>query len=143
MARFGVSIEKERELKKRMIQMGILEKDLEESFISSSGPGGQNVNKVASCVLLKHIPTDIQVKCQQERSQGMNRYHARWLLIQKIAQLRYEENLRAIREKEIKRRRNRKRTKAQKEAILQTKKRQSQKKGLRQKVPLHKFSTDD
>ena len=140
MARFGVSIEKERELKERMVQMGILEKDLEESFVQSAGPGGQNVNKVSSCVLLRHLPTGIQVKCQKERSQGMNRYHARWMLLNKVSQARYEDNLRTIQAKEKKRRQNRKRTLKQKDAMLEEKKRVANKKILRQKILFNKIS---
>ena len=69
----------------RQIQkLGIPEKDIQESFISSRGPGGQNVNKTATCVYLKHIPTGIEVKCQRERSQSMNRLLARQILIDKI-----------------------------------------------------------
>ncbi|MDI6733521.1 MAG: peptide chain release factor-like protein [Planctomycetota bacterium] len=69
----------------RQIQkFGIREKDIVESFISSGGPGGQNVNKTATCVYLKHLPTGIEVKCQQERSQALNRLLARQILIGKI-----------------------------------------------------------
>lgn len=60
-----------------MRELGIRESDLVEKFVRSSGPGGQKVNKTSSCVYLLHRPTGIEVKCQRERSQAMNRFLAR------------------------------------------------------------------
>jgi protein subunit release factor B len=82
--KFGVRIEKEEKLSKRMGELGIREDDIEETFIRSSGPGGQSVNKASTCVQIKHIPTGIVVRSQRERSQGLNRFLARRLLISKI-----------------------------------------------------------
>ncbi len=83
-ARFPVSSDKVEALAARLAALGIREDDLEESFVHSGGKGGQNVNKVATCVLLVHRPTGTMVKCQQERTQGLNRYLARKLLADKI-----------------------------------------------------------
>lgn len=83
-SQFPVSSDKVRELRERLEQLGIREEDLEEQFVRSGGKGGQNVNKVATCVVLLHVPSGTQIKCQQERSQGMNRYYARKLLADKI-----------------------------------------------------------
>nr|WP_233440993.1 peptide chain release factor-like protein [Leptospira biflexa] len=77
---FPVSIEKNASIKKRMEALGIRESDLKEQFVKASGKGGQNVNKVATAVVLLHIPTGKQVKCSIYRSQGLNRYKARDLL---------------------------------------------------------------
>ncbi len=74
---FGISPEKTKNLLSRMANLGILESDLIEQFIRSSGPGGQHVNKTSTCVYLKHKPTGLEVKMQQERSQPLNRYRAR------------------------------------------------------------------
>ena len=74
---FGVTQKKQQELEERMRGLGLCEQDLEERFIRSSGPGGQHVNKTATCVYLKHVPTGLEVKMQSERSQAINRYYAR------------------------------------------------------------------
>ena len=74
---FGVTPKKQTELEARMAALGLRETDLQEKFIHSSGPGGQRVNKTASCVYLKHGPTGLEVKMQQERQQRLNRYYAR------------------------------------------------------------------
>jgi protein subunit release factor B len=84
---FPVSEEKNRWLKERMEALGILEKDIEEKFIRSSGRGGQKVNKTSTCVYLKHIPSGIEVKCMKERNQSLNRFLARRELVEKIGKL--------------------------------------------------------
>ena len=84
MGKFGVSPEKEQALLIRMKELGVAESDIDEKFLRSGGPGGQNVNKVATCVQLKHIPTGIVVKIQDDRSQGVNRFLARRSLVSKL-----------------------------------------------------------
>jgi protein subunit release factor B len=131
MAVFGVSSEKEKALAAKMAALGIDEKDLEEKFIRSSGKGGQHVNKVSTAVYLKHIPTGIEVKCQQERSQSLNRYLARRILVDKV-----EARIEGIRSEEQQRiakirRQKRKRSKRAKEKMLVEKKKQSEKKKAR------------
>ena len=71
---FPVSPSKENQLIERMRRLGIREEDLEESFVRSSGAGGQHVNKTSTRVVLVHKPTGIMVKCQEARSQGLNRF---------------------------------------------------------------------
>ncbi len=129
-----VSVEKEKSLADRMLKLGVVENDFEESFIRSSGPGGQKVNKSSSCVYLVHIPTGLAVKCQRERSQSLNRFLARRLLLDKI-ELRQKGFIADAKEKLEKiRRQKRKRSKRAKEKILLEKHQQAEKKVLRGKV---------
>ena len=87
MVSFGVSAEKEKALVEKMAALEIREADLDERFVRSQGKGGQNVNKTSTAVYLKHRPTGIEVKCQQERSQVLNRFLARRILVDKIERL--------------------------------------------------------
>jgi peptide chain release factor len=129
-----ISSEKEKALAVRMQELGVSENDFEESFVRSSGPGGQKVNKSSSCVYLIHIPTGLSVKCQQERSQTLNRYLARRLLLDKI-ELQQKGFIAQVKEKlEKLRRQKRKRSKRAKEKILTDKHQQAQRKELRGKV---------
>lgn len=129
-----VSAEKIKEIEQRMQALGVSEADFEESFIRSSGPGGQKVNKSSSCVYLVHIPTGLSVKCQRERSQALNRFLARRLLLDKIEA--QKKGFIAAEKETIEkiRRQKRKRSKRAKEKILKDKHRQARKKELRGKV---------
>jgi len=131
---FVVSAAKEKFLKDRMEALGIREEDLEETFIRSGGKGGQHVNKVSTCVYLKHILSKIEVKCQKERSQALNRYHARVLLTDKIdAMIRGKESAEQQRIEKL-RRQKRKRSKRAKEKMLANKHATTAKKMLRSRV---------
>jgi len=128
---FGVTPDKEEALRERLERLGVREEDLVEKFVRSGGHGGQNVNKVATCVYLKHLPTGLEVKCQQERSQALNRFLARRILADKVERL--IEGRRAEEEQRIAkiRRQKRKRSKRAKEKMLADKRRQSEKKQSR------------
>jgi len=114
-----------------MEALNIHEKDIKESFVRSGGKGGQHVNKTSTCVYLKHIPTGIEVKCQEERSQSLNRYKARVILVKKIDQLVKGKESEEIQRIEKIRRQKRKRSKRAKEKMLDEKKITSEKKRLR------------
>jgi peptide chain release factor len=108
MSKFGVSPEKERALEERLRALHINEEDLEETFIRSSGPGGQHVNKTSTCVRLLHRPTGLSVKVQQSRSQGLNRFLARRLLADRVEQqLRGAESPQAQQRDKIRRQKQR------------------------------------
>jgi protein subunit release factor B len=134
MAANPVSSEKEKLLQHRMQTLGIREQDLEEQFVRSSGAGGQNVNKVSSCVVLYHRRSGIRVKCQQERSQALNRFLARRILVDKI-EAKFK-GIQAAEEQKIARirRQKRKRSRRAKLKLLADKRHLAEKKSRRAAV---------
>ena len=136
MTNFPVSPAKQRELQALMQRLGVQESDFEERFIRSRGPGGQNVNKVATCVVLRHHPSGLEARCQQERSQSLNRFLARRILLVRLEMQRLgEQSAEAQRIAKI-RRQKRKRSKRAKEKLLRDKQLHTQKKSLRAPVRL-------
>ena len=131
---FGVSTDKQNELEERMLGLGIRESDLIEKFVRSGGKGGQNVNKVSTLVYLKHVPTGIEVKCQRERQQSINRFLARRILTDKIESAVLGRRSAERQKIEKIRRQKRKRSKRAKEKMLKEKKIQSDKKEFRKRV---------
>src|SRR5262245_18795960 len=131
---FPVTTAKERALEERFARLGIREDDLDESFVRSSGRGGQNVNKVATCVVLIHRPSGTQVKCQRERSQALNSYRARQLLADKIERAILGRESEAAQRVAKIRRQKRKRSKRAKEKMLSDKRARSQVKAMRGRV---------
>ncbi|MGC8737483.1 MAG: peptide chain release factor family protein [Candidatus Hydrogenedens sp.] len=111
MKRFGVSLKKEQELIQWMERLEIKEDDLEEQFISSRGPGGQNVNHTSTGVYIRHIPSSIEVKIDTSRSQSLNRFLARRRLCELLEYQRYGKESSLIKKinkaKKQKQRRNR------------------------------------
>jgi peptide chain release factor len=134
MARFPVSAEKERQLVERMATLDVREEDIEEQFVRSSGAGGQNVNKVSSCVLLHHRPSGIRVRCQKERSQGLNRFLARRILLEKIESLRRGTAIEAQRRIAKIRRQKRRRSRRAKLRTVEEKRHRGETKALRSAV---------
>ncbi|MDP2912281.1 MAG: peptide chain release factor-like protein [Candidatus Omnitrophota bacterium] len=128
---FSISRDKEEALKIKMDSLGIKEADLDEKFIRSSKKGGQKVNKTSTCVYLKHKPTGIEVKCQEERSQVLNRFLARRILVNKIESLVLGREAQIEKEIEKIRRQKRKRSRRAKDKMLKYKKIHSEKKNLR------------
>ncbi|MCB1116282.1 MAG: peptide chain release factor-like protein [Chlamydiia bacterium] len=129
-----ITKEKKLALEKRMEELEIYETDLVEKFVLGSGSGGQKINKTSSCVYLKHLPTGIEVKCQQDRSREMNRYLARKELTEKIASKIHGEKTKKEREMQKIRQQKKRRSRRLKEKILEEKKKHSEIKTLRQKI---------
>ncbi len=134
MSAFPVSSEKESQLAQRMSALGVSETDIEESFVRSGGHGGQNVNKTSTCVMLLHRPTGLQVKCQETRQQGLNRFFARRLLLDKIEER--QKGFVAAQRAEIEkiRRQKRKRSRRAKQRMLADKAHHAGKKAARRSV---------
>ena len=131
---FPVSSPKAQALAVRLERLGIRDEDLEETFVRSGGHGGQNVNKVATCVVLVHRPSGTQVKCQSERSQALNRYRARQLLATTIErQILGRQSAEAQRVAKV-RRQKRRRSRRAKEKMLHEKHSRAATKVLRARV---------
>jgi protein subunit release factor B len=128
---FPVRPEKQEALRLKMERLGIREQDITEKFIHGGGKGGQKINKTASCVYLKHRPSGIEVKCQTERSQILNRFLARRILTEKIERKVLGEQSEEIQRIEKLRRQKRKRSRKAKIKMLQAKKKRAKVKLLR------------
>ncbi len=131
MRNFPVSPEKEAGLRRKMERLGVREQDIVEKFIQGGGKGGQKINKAANCVYLKHLPTGIEVKCQAERSQALNRFLARRILAEKIEKRILGELAEEKQRVEKIRRQKRKRSKRAKLKMLETKRKRAEKKQAR------------
>lgn len=129
--RFPVSETKQSDLEARMAALGIAETDLIENFIRGSGAGGQKINKTSVAVWLKHTPSGTEVRCQESRSQALNRFLARRMLVERLeAKVRGETSERQ-QEREKIRRQKRKRSRRAQEKMLTNKRYHAHKKGLR------------
>jgi protein subunit release factor B len=121
-------------LVKRMKKLRIREEDIQEDFIRGSGPGGQKVNKTSSTVMLRHLPSGVEIRCQRDRSQVMNRHWARMELCDRLESILNEARMAAQNEREKTRRQNRPRPRGLKRRILETKKSRGQVKKNRGRV---------
>ena len=118
----------------RMQRLGIREVDLVETFARSSGPGGQNVNKVATAVTLRHLASGVSVSVQDSRSQAVNRKLARERLLDAIESAREKRRMAELTKREKERRRKSPRPAALKRKILESKRKRGEVKRRRAKV---------
>jgi protein subunit release factor B len=123
-----------RSVEQWMKELGVLESELEEVFARSSGPGGQNVNKVSTAVTLRHLPSGLRVTVQDSRSQALNRKLARERLLEAIERRRQSERAAELSRREKIRRQRSPRPRALKKRILEGKRRRSKLKKLRTSV---------
>ncbi|MBI3541318.1 MAG: peptide chain release factor-like protein [Deltaproteobacteria bacterium] len=130
---FPVSPEKQRQLEERMARLGVRESDLIEDFVRGSGAGGQKINKTSVMVHLRHPPSGLDIRCQESRSQALNRFLARRLLVEKLESKILGKQSEEQQRREKIRRQKRRRSKRAKEKMLDNKKHQGSKKALRQK----------
>ncbi|KAM8816613.1 mitochondrial translation release factor in rescue [Rhynchonycteris naso] len=93
------------------------ESELEEQFVKGHGPGGQAVNKTSNCVVLKHLPSGLVVKCHQTRSIDQNRKLARRILQEKVDVFYNGEDSAAHREKRESERKKQERKRRAKETL--------------------------
>lgn len=114
-----------------MHRLGILEDEFEERFVRASGPGGQNVNKVATCVVVRHRPTGLEARCQQERSQATNRYLARVRLLDRVEARQRAARLAEAAARATRHRQRRKRPAWLRAQLVETKRRRGEAKRLR------------
>ena len=116
MLSFPVHPDKQKDLLERMARLGVHEEDFEEQFVRASGRGGQKLNKTSSCVSLLHKPTNTLVKCQKSRSQAMNRFFVRRMLIDILEDQRDDGQARNSLREKIRRQKARKKRRAKKKA---------------------------
>lgn len=137
--RFPVSVTKQLALAERMRRIGVAESEFDERFIRSSGPGGQRTNKVSTCVVLRHRPSGLEVRCQRERLQVLNRFLARRLLLDRLDAQRLGRLSETAQRIAKIRRQKRRRSRRAKDKMLASKRHRAQVKTNRQHVALDVF----
>lgn len=124
----------EASLRARFVSLGVRPEEVEERFVRGTGAGGQKINKTSSTVWLQHRPTGVEVRCQRERNQSVNRLLAWTELAEKLAWRRQQATSLARAERELARRQNRQKSRGQKARMIESKKHRAKKKGGRGRI---------
>jgi peptide chain release factor len=124
----------EASLRKRFVSLGVKPEDVEEQFIRGAGAGGQKINKTSSTVRLRHLPTGLEIRCQRERNQSVNRLIAWTELAAKLEWNKAAEVNAAQSERERIRRQKRQKSRGQKVRMIVAKKHRAKHKAGRGRV---------
>jgi protein subunit release factor B len=109
-------------LRARFVSLGVRPDEVEERFVRGTGAGGQKINKTSSTVWLRHRPTGVEVRCQRERSQAVNRLLAWTELAEKLEWRRQLTANQAQAARELTRRQKRQKSRGQKARMIEAKK---------------------
>lgn len=118
-------------LRARFVSLGVRPEEVEERFVRGTGAGGQKINKTSSTVWLRHRPSGVEVRIQDERSQSQNRALAWTTLAEKLEWQRAEAANAAQAARELARRQKRQKSRGQKAAMIAAKKHRARIKGAR------------
>ena len=124
----------EASLRARFVSLGVRPEEVEERFVRGTGAGGQKINKTSSTVWLQHRPTGVEVRCQRERNQSVNRMLAWTELAEKLERRRQQATSEARAVRELARRQNRQKSRGQKARMIESKKYRAKKKGGRGRI---------
>jgi protein subunit release factor B len=130
----GFPLKIETDVRRRLTALGVQPGDVEERFVRGTGPGGQKINKTSSTIWLRHGPTGIEVRCQAERSQAVNRLQAWERLCARLEERRASAAAAEQAEREAGRRRTRQKTRGQKARMIEGKKHRAAIKSRRGRV---------
>jgi peptide chain release factor len=124
----------EASLRARFVSLGVKPEEIDECFIRGAGAGGQKINKTSSTVRLRHLPTGVEVRCQRERNQSVNRLIAWTELADKLEWQKQASANAAQAERELKRRQKRQKSRGQKARMIESKKHRAKNKSGRGRV---------
>ncbi len=122
------------QIERRLVALGVRPTDVDERFVRGTGPGGQKINKTSSTVVLRHLPSGTEVRCQAERSQAANRERAWVVLCDKLESVRTAERRAREQAREVERRRTRQKSRGQKVRMIEAKKHRAKHKASRSRV---------
>ena len=118
----GFPLQIEADVRERLAALGVQPEEIEERFVRGAGPGGQKINKTASTIWLRHRPTGLEVRCQRERSQTVNRALAWEALCAKLEERHRTAAAAQQADRAREQRRRRQKSRGQKARMIESKK---------------------